>query len=86
MTFSEQLRAAEARRKEKTKLFKKYKITSKQWGGDDGYQHTVFINGRQFVNGLTRSEVFYYKEKALESIISKESIEKLITPETANKE
>lgn len=64
------------------KLYRKHKIASKQCGGDDGYQHTIFINGRQFVNGLTRSEVAYYKRKALESIISKESIQILLNPIT----
>lgn len=45
----------------------KPKITAKQVGGDDGYQYAVFINGRMFVNGLTRREVPYYKQRALES-------------------
>lgn len=39
-------------------------VTAKQIGGDDGYQWTVLINGRQFVNGLTRGEVDGYKRAA----------------------
>ena len=41
------------------------KITAKQEGGDDGYCYAVRINGVEFVNGLTRSEVPYWKAKAL---------------------
>ena len=43
------------------------KITAKQEGGNDGYCYVVRINGVEFVNGLTRSEVPYYKRRALES-------------------
>ena len=42
------------------------KITARQEGGDDGYCWVVRINGREFVNGLTRREVAYYKERAVE--------------------
>ena len=44
----------------------KPKITAKQEGGDDGYCYVVRINGKEFVNGLTRSEVPYYKKRAME--------------------
>lgn len=44
---------------------KKPKITAKQEGGDDGYCYVVRINGNEFINGLTRREVPYYKAKAL---------------------
>lgn len=43
------------------------KITAKQEGGNDGYCYVVRINGVEFINGLTRSEVPYYKRRALES-------------------
>ena len=43
----------------------KPKITAKQEGGDDGYCYVVRINGVEFVNGLTRREVPYYRIKAL---------------------
>jgi len=43
---------------------KKYKYTTaRQVGGDDGYCWAVFVNGRERVNGLTRSEVSYYRDK-----------------------
>ena len=43
---------------------KKYKYTSaRQVGGDDGYCWVVFVNGRARVNGLTRREVYYYRDK-----------------------
>lgn len=42
----------------------KPKITAKQEGGDDGYQYAVRINGRLYINGLTRREVPYYKKQA----------------------
>ena len=45
---------------------KQPKITAKQEGGDDGYCYVVRVNGKVFVTGLTRSEVPYYKQRALE--------------------
>jgi len=45
---------------------KKPRITAKQEGGDDGYCYAVRIDGKLYVNGLTRREVPYYKERALE--------------------
>ena len=45
---------------------KEPKITAKQEGGDDGYCWCIRINGKLFVTGLTRREVPYYKERALE--------------------
>ena len=41
------------------------KITAKQVGGNDGYCYVVRINGVEFINGLTRNEVPYYKAAAL---------------------
>lgn len=41
------------------------KITAKQEGGDDGYCYVVRCNGVEVINGLTRSEVAYYKKQAL---------------------
>lgn len=58
------------REKELQKQFRKYKITAKQEGGDDGYCYVVRINGREFVKGLTRSEVNYYKKRALERVLN----------------
>ena len=52
--------------KELNKRFRKHKITSRKFGGDDMYSHAVFVNGNVFVAGLGRSEVSYYKRRALE--------------------
>ena len=46
-------------------MLKKPKITAKQEGGDDGYCYVIRIDGVKFVAGLTRSELPYYKERAL---------------------
>ncbi len=40
------------------------RITAKQEGGDDGYCYVIRINGKKLIEGLTRSEVNYYKVKA----------------------
>ena len=45
---------------------KRYKYTeARQWGGDDGYQWSVFIKGHStpVVCGLTRREVAYYRDR-----------------------
>jgi hypothetical protein len=42
------------------------KITACQEGGDDGYCYVVRVDGRIFADGLTRSEVPYFKQQALE--------------------
>jgi len=41
----------------------KSRVTAKQVGGNDGYQWTVFVDGRAKVNGLTKREVPYYLSK-----------------------
>lgn len=44
----------------------KYKYTTaRQDGGDDGYCWAVFVKGQSqpVVNGLTRREVAYYRDK-----------------------
>ncbi len=46
-------------------MTKKPKITAKQEGGDDGYCYVVRIDGKKFMEGLTRAEVPYYKQRAL---------------------
>ena len=43
---------------------RKPKITAKQEGGDDGYCYVVRIDGKVFVDGLTRAELPYYKREA----------------------
>lgn len=63
--------------KERQALYDKYgknnvlSVTAKQIGGDDGYQWNVLINGSPLVNGLTRSEVPYYKRRAYEILLQK---------------
>lgn len=42
--------------------------------GDDGYQWTVFIDGREAINGLTQSEARYYAEKEMEALAKKEGL------------
>jgi len=46
---------------------RKPKITSRQEGGDDGYQYVIRINGKSFVSGLHRTELAYYKIRAREA-------------------
>lgn len=44
---------------------KRYKHTTvRQWGGDDGYQWSVFVRGESSprVTGLTRREVAFYRD------------------------
>lgn len=48
------------------------RITARQVGGDDGYCWAVLVDGREFVNGLTRREIPYYKKQAKERLIAKE--------------
>lgn len=45
---------------------KRYKYTTvRQWNGDDGYCWAVFVKGHSLprVNGLTRPEVAYYRDR-----------------------
>lgn len=45
-------------------MAKKYKYTTaRQVDGDDGYCWAVFVRGKMRVNGLTRREVTYYRER-----------------------
>jgi len=48
------------------KLFKKHKITSKKYMGDDIYSWAVFKNGRPIVTGCSRNEASYYKKLTAE--------------------
>ncbi len=52
------------------------RITFRQVGGDDGYQWTVFVDGRTYVNGLTRREVDHYVRMAMDGIAKKEKLGK----------
>lgn len=43
---------------------KRYKYTTvKQVGGDDGYCWAVFVGGRERVNGCTKREAAYYRDR-----------------------
>ena len=49
-----------------SKPTKRYKYTTaRQWNGDDGYSWAVFVKGRHTpeINGLTRREVSYYRDR-----------------------
>ena len=62
---------------------KKYKYTrARQVGGDDGYCWAVFVNGRERVNGLTRSEVTYYRDLFEKEEILRAKSKKKIGEET----
>ena len=45
------------------------RIKAKKWMGDDAGSWAVFIDGRMFVCGLTRSEVDYFKRAAAARLI-----------------
>jgi len=67
--------------KDRQELFNKYgrknveSVTARQIGGDDGYQWNVLINGQSMVNGLTQSQVSYYKTKAYELLLKKHGVQ-----------
>jgi len=69
--------SAQDRKQKLEALYAKYgketvqRVTARQIGGDDGYQWNVLIDGRPMVNGLTRSEVDYYKRMAYDQINGK---------------
>lgn len=50
----------------------KLKITARKDGGDDEHSWAVFVNGKMYFNGMSRSQVKYYKQ------LSKEIAEKKI--------
>lgn len=53
------------------------KITAKQIGGDDGYCWAILVDGKPVVEGLTRSEVPYYR-KRITDLVQKEKLDKLV--------
>jgi hypothetical protein len=50
----------------------KARVTARKYQGDDAGSWAVFIDGRPFVTGLTRSEVAYYKRQAQAAIDRRE--------------
>ena len=73
--FTQDLEKGDISKYKQTKM-KLPKITAKQEGGDDGYCYVIRIDGKEFINGLTRSEVPYHKAQALKQW--KEKYEKRI--------
>lgn len=51
--------------------FKKHGITAKKHMGDDKYSWAVFVKGRPVMEGLSKSEVPYYKQQVLNNLIEK---------------
>lgn len=45
------------------------RVSAKKYQGDDHYSWAVFIDGIPFVTGLSKSEVPYYKNMAIERLI-----------------
>lgn len=62
-------------KKEREELYAKYgkrnvqSVTARQIGGDDGYHWNVLINNVPMVNGLTLSQVPYYKRQAYDRLL-----------------
>jgi len=50
--------------------FKKHGITARKHGGDDAYSWAVFVNNRPVIEGLSKSEVSYYKQQVLIQCLS----------------
>lgn len=49
------------------------RVTYRQEGGDDGYSYVVRVDGQVLVNGCTRAQARYYKEKYLRDHKQKEA-------------
>lgn len=62
--------------KEDQVLFKKYKVTSRKYMGDDSASHAVFVAGRPVMTGLTRAEVGFYKRQVLGTLHKSESVDR----------
>lgn len=41
------------------------RVTSRPEGGDDGYCWAIRVDGRPVINGLTRTEASYYRQKEI---------------------
>lgn len=44
------------------------RVTARKYGGDDAGSWAVFIDGRPWLTGLTKSEVPYWKEQAQKTL------------------
>lgn len=49
------------------------KVTYRQEGGDDGYCYVVRVNGREVMNGLTRSSAMHEKQRLLAEHAAKQN-------------
>jgi len=49
-------------------MTKKNRVTARKYMGDDMYSWAIFIDGRPFVTGLSRTEIPYYKKRAQEAL------------------
>ena len=52
--------------KEQLREFRKYKITTRRYGGNDSYSWAVFLNNVPKVTGVARKSLHYYKCLVLE--------------------
>lgn len=58
---------------EQKKLFRKHKITARKHGGDDAGSWCVFEGNQPRWEGLTQSQVDYYKCSLLTIILKRET-------------
>lgn len=65
-SYAQKMQDAEKARKELNARMRKHKITARKHNGDDQYSWTVFRDGREYVGGLGRNEVDYYKKMCLD--------------------
>lgn len=53
---------------ELNKLYKKYKITSRKYMGNDSHSYAIFLNNTPKFTGLSKREIPYYKKLVLEKV------------------
>lgn len=59
--------------KEWKKLFKKHRIKSAKYGGDDCYSWAVFRNGSPVITGISKRCVPYYMRQIVQNLEGKEN-------------
>lgn len=50
---------------------KKFGITARKYGGDDAYSWAIFVKGKPVMEGLSKSEVNYYKKSVAMRMMTK---------------
>jgi hypothetical protein len=45
------------------------RVSARKWQGDDQYSWAVFIDGAPYISGLSRREVPFYKQQALNRLM-----------------